>query len=522
MGSIRWLDLLVIAAYMLVLVSFGFRFSKRQTSTDRYFTAKRTIPGWAMGLSLLATLISSVTFIAYPGSAYAGDWTNLVPGFMVVIVLALVGLIIIPFFRHAVGVSAYEYFGRRFGHGARWYASIAFSATTFSKMGFVFYLLALTVSSMSGWKTDRIIIVVGVATIGYTMIGGIEAVIWADVLQGFALWAGIIICLAFLLFLPPGGPAVALQTAWRSHKIGLGSMKPDLTKPTFLVLSLYGFFFYLQRYTSDQTIVQRYLVAKSDREALRGIALGAILCVPVWALFMLIGTLCWSFYRTTGEKLPAYVTKADQVFPHFITTHLPVGLAGLFLAALFGAAMANLSSDLNSLAAVGVEDYYRLFRPASTDRQRLRVAKGIVAACGILCIVIATALAHTHGTALSLWYTISAIVAGGLAGLFLLAFLSERAGNTAAWIGIGASLVFTTWATLTLNGGKIWDLGRYNFPLHSYMIGVIGHIVLVIFGYGASYLFPNRDVLSRDLTFWGWRRRGWRAAEELEVRQVTP
>ncbi len=479
MGNARWLDVLVIVAYMAALVSLGIRFSRRQTSTERYFVAKRSVPAWAMGLSLLATLISSVTFIAYPGSAYAADWSNLVPGFMVVVTLVLTGLVIIPFFRHAVGVSAYEYFGKRFGYGARVYASIAFAAGHFSKMGFVFYLLALTVSSMTGWKTDNVIILVGIITVSYTLVGGIEAVIWADVLQGFVLWIGIVICLGYLLFLAPGGPAALFHLAWSSHKISLGSMAPDLSRPTFLVLSLYGFFYYLQKYTADQTIVQRYLVAKSDRDALRGIALGAVLCVPVWTLFMLIGTLCWSYYRITAEKLPAYVTKADQVFPHFITTHVPAGLAGLFLAALFGAAMANLSSDFNSLAAIGVEDYYRVRRPRSTEKQRLVVAKWIVAACGLLCVLISSALAHTSGSALSLWYTVAGIVAGGLAGLFLLAFLSERASAAGAYIGIAASLLFTAWATLTLDGGKLWDLGRFNFPLHSYMIGVIGHLVLL-------------------------------------------
>lgn len=521
MGSIRWLDVLVIAVYMAALVFLGLRFSRRQTSTDRYFTAKRSVPGWAMGLSLLATLISSVTFIAYPGSAYAGDWTNLVPGFMVVAVLALVGLVIIPFFRHVVGTSAYEYFGKRFGYGARVYASIAFAAGHFSKMGFVFYLLALTVTSMTGWNTDHVIVAVAIMTVAYTLVGGIEAVIWADVLQGFVLWAGIFICLGYLLFLPPGGPSAALHLAWVNHKISLGSMAPDLSKPTFLVLSLYGFFFYLQKYTADQTIVQRYLVAKSDRAALRGITLGAVLCVPVWSLFMLIGSLCWSFYRSTGESLPRSIAKADQVFPHFITTHVPAGLAGLFLAALFGAAMANLSSDFNSLSAIGVEDYYRVWRPHSTERQRLVVAKLIVAACGLLCVVVSTALAHTNGTALSLWYTLSAIVAGGLAGLFLLAFVCERASRTAAYIGIAASLVFTAWATLTLDGGKLWNLGRYNFPFHNYMIGVIGHVVLLVTGYAFSFVFPNRDAAARDLTVWGWRRIRARA-EATAVAQEIP
>ncbi len=495
------IDAAVIVAYVLGLLALGMRFSRRQTSTERYFTAKRSIPGWATGMSLLATLISSVTFIAYPGSAYAGDWSNLVPGLMVVPVLAVAAVVVIPFFRHMVRTSAYEYFGRRFGYPARVYGSVAYALGHFSKMGFVFYLLALTVSSMTGWKTDSVIILVGIVTVVYTLAGGIEAVIWADVIQGFALWLGVAICVVYLLILPAGGPGAVLAHAWQSGKISLGSWAPDFTKPTVLVLAIYGFFYYLQRYTADQTVVQRYLVADSDRAALRGIAIGSLLCVPVWSLFMLIGTLCREFYRSAPPSM-----KADQVFPHFITTHVPPGLAGLFMAALFGAAMANLSSDLNSLAAIAVEDYYRVIRPASTERGRLTAAKVVVAACGLLCIVVATALAHTGGTALALWYTVSAIVAGGLAGLFLLAFLVERAGATAAYIGIGASLLFTAYATLTLDGGKLWDLGRFNFPLHNYMIGVIGHLVLLGTGCAACWFFPNRDARAREMTLWGWLR----------------
>jgi SSS family solute:Na+ symporter len=505
MSTIRWLDIFVIIAYVATLMAVGLRFSGRQTSTERYFVAQRNIPGWAMGLSLLATLISSVTFIAYPGSSFAGDWSNLVPGLMVVPVLLITVLVVIPFFRHVVGISAYEYFGKRFGYGARVYSSIAYSLGHLSKMGFVFYLLALTVNSMTGWNMDRLIFLVGALTICYTLLGGVEAVIWADVVQGMVLWVGIIVCLGFLLFLPPGGPAAMFHVAWSSHKISLGDMRPDLTKPTILVLSLYGWFYYLQRYTSDQTVIQRYLVARSDRQAVRGVLTGSLLCVPVWILFMLIGTLCWTFYKVTGESVPAHLTRSDQAFPHFITTHLPPGVAGLFLAALFGAAMANLSSDLNSLAAVGVEDYYRVLVPRATDKMRLIVAKVIVACCGGLCILIASLLSNSNGGALSLWFTVSAIVSGGLVGLFSLAFLSTRASKTGAYIGIGCNLLFTTWAVLTEDGGKLWNLGRFNFPMHNYTIGAVGQVLVFGLGYLASFAFPDRGASRRDLTFWGWR-----------------
>lgn len=517
-SNLRWLDLAIVAGYMAVLVGIGIRFSRRQTSTETYFVAKRSVPAWAMGLSLLATLISSVTFVAYPGSAYGKDWSLLVPGFMVVVVLGLVGTVIIPFYREAVGMSAYEYFGRRFGRPTRVYSSIAFTLAHFSKMGFVIYLLGLTINSMTGWPVEAVILIVAAATIFYTVIGGLEAVIWADVIQGFVVWVGVIICLGYLLFLPAGGPSAVLRVAAENHKFSLGSMAADFSKPTMPVLIIYGFCWYLQRYVADQTVVQRYLVAKSDRGALKGVSFGAILCVPVWALFMLIGTCTWSFYKLTGEKLPAFITKADQVFPYFLSTHLPIGMAGLFMASLTGAAMSMLASDLNALAVVGVEDFYRLLRPGSTDQQRLRLGKVIVACFGVMAAGTALILAHMKGSALSMWFSVSAIVSGGLAGLFLLAFLSRRANRKGVYAGIVACWLFTVWAVLTM-GEKRWiDMGNFNFPWHDYMVGATGHVILFTVGYLGSLLLPDgstADERLQNATLWHWlheRRRRARAS----------
>ncbi len=521
MVHLRWLDALTTAAYMAAVILIGLRFSRRQTSTEAYFVARRSVPGWAMGISLFATLISSVTFVAYPGSAYAGDWSLLVPGIMVVLVLALVGSVIIPFYRRAVGMSAYEYFGRRFGRLARGYAALAFSLGHFSKMGFVFYLLALTIDRMTGWGVDALILLVGAVTIFYTLIGGLEAVIWNDVLQGAVLWLGIFVCLGFLLFLPPGGPAAVLELAWDHGKMSLGDASWDLHRPTIFVLAIYGFFWYLQKYAADQTVVQRYLVASSDRSALRGVALGAVLCLPVWTLFMLIGSCTWAFYRLTGETLPATITKADQVFPHFLTTHIPPGLAGVFVASLLAAAMSTLSSDLNCLAVVGVEDFYRMLRPDASDRRRLRVGRWIVGMCGAVAIAMALILARSQGSALSLWYTISAIVAGGLAGLFLLAFLSARAHARGVWVGMLATVLFTAWATLTYGEERVLDLGSWNYPWHEYTIGAVGHLVLLAVGYLASLLLPAGRPAEEPLvrmTLWGWMEQ--RRAEAVAVADV--
>jgi len=497
-------DIAVIAAYLITLVTIGLRFAGKQNTTDRYFVAGRSIPGWAAGLSLLATIITSVTFIAYPGAAYSGDWTLLVPGIMFVVVIAALGPVIVPFFRHVVTMSVYEYFGKRFGPGVRMYASFAFATGHFAKMGFVFYLLALSVSGITGWPIVWIIIVLGVITIFYTLLGGLKGVIWTDVAQGFILWTSVAVTICLLLFSSHAGAGNMLRLIVSHHKMDLGGLDFNLAKPTFWTMAIYGLFFYLQKYTADQTVVQRYLAAKSDRSSLRGMMMGASLCLPIWTAFMFIGSLLWAFYRLTDEALPSAITRPDQVFPHYMVTHMPLGVAGLFLAALFGAAMSMLASDLNCLGLVLVEDFYAHFFPRKTDVERLRFGKISIVLCGALAITVALRLSTTQGSALALYYTATAIVAGGLAGLFLLAFLSRRAGRIAAIAGIFLSLLFTAWATLTLNGGKILNLHRYNYPWHEYTIGAVGNLILLFVGLLIALIAPAASSSSSGLTLWDW------------------
>ena len=500
--DLRPLDLAIIAAYLLGLAGIGLYFSRRQKTTESYFIANHSIPGWAMGLSLLATIITSITFIAYPGAAYAGDWSLLVPGFMFVALLAVAGFIFIPFFRNVVHMSAYEYFGQRFGKSVRVYASFTFAVGHLSKMAFVFYLLGLTLSGMTGWPLGRVVAITAAVTIFYTLFGGIEAVVWSDVIQGFILWAGILVSIGFLLFLPTQGPHAVLADAWHAGKMSLGSTALRFDKPTLLVLCIYGLFFYIQKYTADQTVVQRYLLAPTDRAALRGVALGASLCIPVWTAFMLIGSLLWSFYRLTGEKLPATITKVDQIFPYFLNTHIPSGLSGLFVAALMGSAMAMLASDMNCLGVIGTQDFYQLARPKSTDKERLRVGRIVVVAGGLAASGFAMLLAHAGGSALSVYYTVNAIAAGGLAGLFLLAFLMRRATPAGAIAGVAANIAFTLWATLSHGSSH-----AFRFRWHEYMIGAVGHVILVAVGVAVSLLSPSSGVRCADLTLWGWLSR---------------
>ena len=351
------------------------------------------------------------------------------------------------------------------------------------------------------------IVAIGAITVIYTCIGGIEAVIWIEVVQCFILLLGLLIALAYLLFLPPGGALASVRLAWVSHKMSLGGFGFDPAQKGFWVMVLYGLFFYLQKYTADQTIVQRYLVAKSDRGAIKGVAMGGLLCVPVWTLFLLVGSLTWSYYRLAAEKLPSALTKAEQVFPYFLSVHVPAGLAGLILAALFASAMSGMSSDLNCLAAIGVADIGGKLRPAATDRSKLRMAKLIVAGAGVCCVGVATLLAHSTGAALLLYFTISSIVAGGLFGVFLLAFVSSRVNARGIEIGILASLLFTVYAILTGTGTPTLRLPAWNYGWHSLLIGPICNVVIIVVGYAASWFFPAPAAAMRARTLWGWLER---------------
>ncbi len=513
MKTLRWVDMLVIGLYFLVVAGIGWHFSRQQTTTEAYYVARRRVPFWAMGLSVFATIISSITFIAYPGAAFNGDWNLLVPGFMAVGVLCLLGRTLVEFFRKAARMSAYEYFERRFGYSARAYGALAFCAGHFSKMGFVLFTITTAICAMTGWGASMVIIVAGSVTVLYTLFGGLEAVIWTEVLQGFVKLAGVVVALGVLIHLMPGGLPAAWNLASAEHKLSLGDFHFNLAeKGNFWVMILYGGFWYLQKYAADQTLVQRYLVARSDREALRGVTLGALLCLPAWMAFMLTGTLLWAFFQLSGHVLPPQMMDghggiiADRVFPYFLTVWIPPGLAGLFIAALLSAAMSTMSSDLNCLSAVGVTDFYMRLNPGAGDRKKLWVGKIIVGVCGLVAVGVGEFIAREGDHALALYYATTAIASAGLAGMFLLAFFTERANRQGLWVGLGCALVFTAWAVLTTGPGRLLDLG-WNYSGPEVMIGVLAHLIVLVVGYAASWFFPKEASGPGAWTFWQWRER---------------
>jgi len=509
----HWIDYLIVLVSILAAIAMGMYFSHRQKDTSTYFAGGGKIPAWAVGISIFATLISSVTFLAYPGAAYADNWILLVQGLMVPIVLvALIG-IIVPLFRRVIRLSTYEYFERRFGIFARLYSSLAFTLGHFSKAGTVFFLVSMALATFLDINIYTIVLVLGVTIIILTLLGGMEAIVWMDVVQGGLLIGGGIICILILMFGIDGGPAELFRIASEHNKIDFGPYDWSLSELCFLVMVLNGIFYALQKYGTDQTIVQRYLAAKNDREAKKAAYIGVFMSVPIWALFMFIGTALFAYYHASGAPaLPADI-KADEVFPYFIAHELPVGIRGLIIAALAAAAISSLDSDLNCISAIAVQDYYLRFRSHTDDRQQLRFGRWMVAlagagAIGVACLYITWGGEGVLGALFSLY----AIFSAGIVGIFLLGLLSRRANKQGLYIGIACAVLFTAYAVLTstkvdIHGTGVketlLDLGEWNFTHHKYMLGVYSHLIVLVVGYLASFLFKTPPA-PKELTIYGY------------------
>lgn len=508
MHQLHFIDYAIIIIVLAITLYLGFLFANKQNSTQTFFLAKGNFPSWALGLSLLSTLISSVTFLGYPAQGFTSNWILLVQGLMVPIVLMGTIWFIVPLYRKVIGLSTYEYFEKRFGAFARYYSSSSFIIRQFAGMGTVLFLIAVAIQKLTSMNAYLILGVVGLILTVVNLKGGMQAVIWLDVFQGFMLFASGIICLTLLLMSIKGGIPAAIAIATTNDRAGFGPYDIDFSRLTLIVMIINGSFYAIQKYGTDQTVVQRYLSAKTDKSAIRASMMGILLTVPVWTIFMFIGTALFVFYQQ--NPLPAG-TEAAAVFPYYMMTQLPVGVVGFIVAALISAAICSLSADLNSLAAVGVEDYYKKIKPTATDENYLRVSKWLVVLSGCISVLIGSLYLYVGNEGvLGVIFTIYAIFSGGIVGIFMLGIFSARANKQGVNIGIIVCVLFTAYAFLTstevgLEGHKVrlLDFGRFNFTHHKLMLGVYSHLIVIVVGYVASLFYP-KPVLDTNLLYSGW------------------
>lgn len=475
-------DLIVFIIITLGNVIFGASFFLRNKTSSQFTTGGGKLPAWVVGMSIFATFVSSISFLALPGKAYMSDWNALVFSFAIPVAAILAARFFVPLYRNLGSVSAYNYLEVRFGSWARIYASLCYILTQLMRTGAILLLLALPLNALFGWNIKTIIIVTGIAVTVYSMMGGIQAVIWTDAIQGIILVVGALICAAVLTFSMPEGPSQIFEIAAANHKFSLGSLSASLSESTFWVVLIYGLFINLQNYGIDQNFVQRYMTTSSEKKAKSSALFGALLYVPVSIVFFYIGTALFSYYTARPDLLPANID-GDKVFPHFIVNGLPTGLTGLLIASIFAAGMSTVSTSINSTATIVLSDYYqKYFNKNADDKSSMKVLYSASVIFGILGVLISLSLVGVESV-LDAWWSLASIFSGGMLGLFLLAFLSKKVRNMDAAIGVIVGVLVIIWMSLSPLYFTEGKLLAFRSPFHSNLTIVIGTMAIFLVGF---------------------------------------
>ena len=505
------IDFVIFLVFTLGVVVFGCSFFKKGSSADEFTSAGHSIPGWVVGMSIFATYVSSISYIGYPGKAFASNWNAFVFSLSIPIASYFAAKYFVPFYRHSGSVSAYSFLEEKFGAWARLYASACYLLTQIARMGSILYLLAVPMYILMGWNLHAVIILTSIGIIVYSMMGGLKAVIWADAIQGIILIGGALLCLGILMFSMPEGPMQTFELAVNSpegNKFSLGAFTSDLTTSTFWVCLIYGIFINLQNYGIDQNYVQRYHAAKTDKDAKFSALFGGYLFIPVSALFFLIGSALYSYYQAGVAPLPDEIAqKPDYVFPYFIVNGLPIGLRGILIASIFAAGMSTVSTSVTSAATILLTDYIRPFFRKAHNRDGSAVHKGDASleptegerrkelaivrlssfAVGILGACVAIAMLSVESI-IDAWWTLSSIFSGGMLGLFLLGCIPQKINRLAALLGCICGVLVIGWISMA----EMWNLPGLH--LHPYLAIVLGTTAIFLVGFLCTYLIKGKST----------------------------
>ncbi len=487
--NLSFLDAVVFFILVFGNVVLGASFYFRNKTSDQFTTGGKKIPSWVVGMSIFATFVSSISFLALPGKAYMSDWNAFVFSLSIPVASWAAVKFFVPHYRKIGNVSAYYYLEQRFGSWARIYASSCYILTQLMRTGAILLLLALPLNALFGWNMKTVIVITGLAVMIYSMLGGIQAVIWTDTIQGIILIAGAITCAVLLTFSMPEGPRQLFEIASANNKFSLGSLGPGLKDSTFWVVLIYGLFINIQNYGIDQNYVQRYMTTSTDKGAKNSALFGSLLYIPVSLVFFYIGSALFSYYTARPDLLPADLKlpgSGDKVFPYFIATGLPAGVTGLLIAAIVSAGMSTVSTSLNSTATIVLSDYYKKYlNKYASEKSSMRVLYISSFITGILGIIIALALAGVESV-LDAWWSLASIFSGGMLGLFLLGFISKRTGKIEAATGVIAGVMLIIWMSLSpvcITEGKLLV---FRSPFHSNLTIVFGTITIFLVGFVMS------------------------------------
>jgi solute:Na+ symporter, SSS family len=488
-GTFGSIDIIMIFAYSGVLIGMGIYFTRKSGTAEQFMVAGRSIPAWAAGLAIMSASTSSISYIATPGKAFDTNWHPLIFALCIPPVVWLINKYVVPFYIKIQVISVYSMLEEKLGMWARVYAALSFVLYMIGRAAVILYLAGLLLSNFVSWNLMAVIIVIGVITILYTLLGGMEAVIWTDVMQSVIMIFGILICVGYLTVEIFSQPDFLIKSALDANKFSLGDWELSLSSRTVWVMIIYGVTENLRDLLADQNYVQKYSSVASAKEATRSIWISTLIYIPLTIIFLYIGTALFAYYSGAGHVLADSVTKGDQVFPYFIATQLPAGMKGLIVAAILAAAMSTIDSALNCSATVLFLDFFKRYvKPQISEKGSVLFLRISTALWGILGTGFALLIIQAN-SALDIWWEVSGIFGGGILGLFILYFLKIRLRLWQGLVSIAASMLLIAWATFARNLPAEWQWAQCN--IEEIIIGTLGTAALLIVAF-AFHLMNKR------------------------------
>ncbi len=479
--QLEYIDIAVLVAYALVMVGMGAFFVRKSNTSEQFMVAGRTIPAWAAGLAVMSAYTSSISYIAVPGKAFDANWHPIIFALSAIPVAWFVAEYVVPYYRKNKIISVYGYLEKKMGVWARVYASSSFVLFMIGRTAVILYLSSLLLSQFVATDIRWLILIIGLITVLYTLMGGMEAVIWTDVMQSVIMIGGILIAAFILTKDVFSGPHPLIQSALEAHKFSWGDTHFSLRGRTILVMIIYGVTENLRNLMADQNYTQKYSSVGTLQKARRSIWIAVLLYLPLTAIFLYIGTTLYAFYSGDAHTLPAAITKGDQVFPYFIAHEIPVGIKGLIIAAILAASMSTIDSALNCSATVLFVDYYKkFFRPEATEKESVAFLRLMTVVWGLLGIAFALLMIRAK-SALDIWWQIAGIFGGGILGLFLLAITNVRLTLKQGLLSVGFSILVIVWGTFfrDLPAHLSWLECRMD-PIIIGAVGTAGMIVIAL------------------------------------------
>ncbi|SHJ29902.1 sodium:solute symporter family transporter [Pseudozobellia thermophila] len=440
-------DTVILIIYGLVMVGMGIYFLRKTKTSQEFMVAGMGIPSWAAGIAVMSAYTSSISYIAVPGKAFDDNWHPLIFALTALPVAWFVTKYVIPHYRKHKIISVYKYLEEKIGDWGRVYASFSFVLFMVGRTAVILYLSSLLLTSFIDVDIKTLILIIGVLTIVYTLMGGMEAVIWTDVLQSVIMIGGLIFSAYILTTEVFSKPDFLIQKAIDANKFSLGDTSLSFSSRTVWVMIIYGITENIRNLMADQNYTQKYSAVATEKKAKKSVWVAMLIYLPLTAMFLYIGTAMFAFYSGSGHALDPSIVKGDEVFPYFIATELPVGLKGLIIAAILAASMSTVDSALNSSATVLYLDYYkRYFNPNASEKSSIGFLRWVTIVWGVLGILFSLLLINAE-SALDIWWQISGIFGGGILGLFLLAIFNVEIKRWQGIVSVIFSVLIIVWGT---------------------------------------------------------------------------